>query len=168
MTPTPYAPKWCTETCCSPRLDSGWYPRAVVPWDSLITRLVPAGWSHWQNEPSEDAGVQPLGHGCENITLHPGLVEVTPILSEHYPLNLAFRLERPKACIAYLQRYPLIRVIMPCREKFWGREVCHWLWPLCKLVSHLTWAGYKMFCIPRIYVMHGGVSVLQHPDSSTR
>ena len=40
---------------------------------------------------SKDAGVQPLGYGCENVILHPGLVEITPILSEHYTQNMVLR-----------------------------------------------------------------------------
>ena len=66
---------------------------------------MPQGEAVEKTEFNENVGVQPLGHGCENVTLCPGLVEVAPILSEHYPQNLVLRGERARACITYLRRY---------------------------------------------------------------
>ena len=55
------------------------------------------------------------------------------------------------------------------RENVGGREVCHWPWPLCKLcLLHSVGIGYKIFHIPKIHVMHGGLSVLQHVNCITR
>ena len=42
-------------------------------------------------ESNEDIDGQPQGCGCDNATLHPGLVEIAPILSEHNPQNLVQR-----------------------------------------------------------------------------
>ena len=65
--------------------------------DPPTTRLVPYRMKPPENEPSENVGVQPLGCGCKNITLHPQLMEIAPILSEHYPQNLVLRGERARA-----------------------------------------------------------------------
>ena len=56
--------------------------------DSLTTRLACHRMKPYKNESSENVGVQPVGHGFENVTPHPGLVEITPTLLEHDPLDL--------------------------------------------------------------------------------
>ena len=54
------------------------------------------GQSRRKNESNENAGVQPPGHSCDNITLCPSLVEIAPTLSEHDPLSLAPGMEGPE------------------------------------------------------------------------
>ena len=73
-----------------------------------------------KNESNENVVVKPLGHICENITLHPGLVERAPTLLGHDPLNLVLRGKKPKACITYLRKYFLIIVIVASVEKILG------------------------------------------------
>ena len=48
---------------------------------------MPQGENHRESKSNEKVGVQLPGHGCENVKLHPGLVEISLTLSEHDPLN---------------------------------------------------------------------------------
>ena len=89
-----------------------WWQRTPL-WAGLHT----TGWGSQKNESNEDIGVQPLGHGCENVTLHLGLVEIAPILSEQNPQNLVLG-GRPRACKTYLKRYLFISYFALCREEF--------------------------------------------------
>ena len=91
------------------------------------------------------------------------LVSVLP-LPKH-----CFKGERPRACIVYLWRYLLIRVIVPCVEKNFGGggDI-----PLTMVILQACLPPHRsrvqMFWIPKIYALHGGLSVIQHLHCITR